>query len=168
VLEIGAGTGRVTAALAVVAERVTAVDSAAPLLRLAAARLTGVRNVDLLCADARALPLAGRFGVVVAAYRVVQHLHAPAERRALFRAVALLLEPGGRLAFDTWHGPAGGSRRDREPLLVSLMERAVRAELGSAGLAVRSVAGGFQGEPADAEQFTRVWVAAPTVGEGSS
>ena len=162
VLEIGAGTGRITATLAAVARRVVAVDSARPMLAQASERLGRLEvafPVALLCADARALPLSCRFDLIVAAYRTVQHLHTPAERLAFFRIGAGHLVPGGQLAFDTWHGPLHRGHAGRAPILAPITEEQIQSELRAAGLSVCSVAGGFQAEPADAAAFTRVWSA---------
>ena len=59
ILEIGAGTGRVTETLAPAARALIAVDLSPEMLRLARARLTGRSNVQLVRADMRELP----FGV---------------------------------------------------------------------------------------------------------
>src|SRR6266540_6832461 len=86
VLEIGAGTGRVTAAMAATAGSIVALDNAPEMLRIAARQLVGAgSSLAVLCADARALPLSASFDLAVLAYRTVQHLD-PGDRRMMFQA----------------------------------------------------------------------------------
>jgi SAM-dependent methyltransferase len=156
VLEVGAGTGRLTVPLAGVARLVVAVDLTRPMLLRARARPEAVRpNLHLLEADAAALPLRGPFELVVAAYRTVQHLDGLARAR-FFASVAAVLAPAGRLAFDSWHGPTGDG-----PPIERVGEAELRAELAATGLGVVACHGGFDESPATADRFVRVWLAAP-------
>jgi SAM-dependent methyltransferase len=158
VLEIGAGTGRVTAALAPVARSVLAVDFSLPMLRLAAVRLAGVPNVRLLLADARSLPLAGPVDAVLLPYRVVHHFGA-SDRERLWAAISAILAPGGLLAFDSWHGPMSADRRGRRaPPSAPIEEVELQEELGAAELEVESCRDRFSGRAAHAS-YTRVWTA---------
>ena len=114
-LEIGAGACRVSVALAEAAARLIALDSSRAMLAVAAARLRGLANVGLLCADARALPFRGHVELAVLAYRTVQHLSGSDERVRLFTDLRRLLVPEGVLAFDTWHGPSAGDVARQAP-----------------------------------------------------
>src|SRR5437763_8435545 len=66
VLELGAGTGRATAALARTAGRIAALELAPEMIAVAHRKLAGVANVWLVAADMRWSPLASRFGLVAA------------------------------------------------------------------------------------------------------
>lgn len=101
VLEIGAGTGRITAALARRAEWLTAVDLSAEMLgvlrtRLSRATVT-VRQLDLLELDR--LDGYGEFDTVVC-LRVLPHV--PDLDAALARLRGCL-RPGGNAVFDLWN-----------------------------------------------------------------
>jgi ubiquinone/menaquinone biosynthesis C-methylase UbiE len=69
VVELGAGTGRLTCMLAPVARTLCALDASRPMLEVAVTRLekSGVRNWHVAVADHRHLPLAGRVADVVLA-----------------------------------------------------------------------------------------------------
>lgn len=66
VLEIGTGSGYLTACLARLAQRVTSVDIYADFVDAAAERLAwlDVRNIELTAADGLALPYANRFDAI--------------------------------------------------------------------------------------------------------
>jgi protein-L-isoaspartate(D-aspartate) O-methyltransferase len=66
VLEVGTGTGFLTAALARLAQRVLSVDIFPEFIAAARTKLTAenVRNVELRTADALSLELAGRFDAI--------------------------------------------------------------------------------------------------------
>jgi SAM-dependent methyltransferase len=160
VLEIGAGTGRVTAALATTARVLIALDHVPAMLEIAARRLRPSApspGPSLLLADARALPLRGPFDLAVLAYRTLQHV-SDGERTGLLRSLYDVLRPDGILAFDTWHGPAPVGRAAR-PALVAVAEGTIAADLIRAGFGIVRVDGGFSGEPAEPSSFVRVWQA---------
>jgi SAM-dependent methyltransferase len=105
ILELGAGTGRVTVPLARDGRQVVAVDrSPAMLTRLrrrierlpeaAGSRITPVRG------DLRSFSVDGRFPLVIAAFNVLEHLYTRVEVAACLQRIAAHLEPGGVLAFD--------------------------------------------------------------------
>ena len=96
VLEIGAGTGRVTLDLARRGHAVTAVELEPELadeLRSRAGRLP----VDVVCADITQAPWAGAHPLVVAPMQVIQVLGGERERVAMFHNARDLLAPGGNL-----------------------------------------------------------------------
>src|SRR5690606_36322935 len=113
VLELGAGTGRVTEALARAGHAVVAVDSSAPMLERAASRLTraGVMDrVELVHEDMRFISRQERFPLVVAPFNALMHLYTLADQDAALQRVAAHLEPGGVFAFDLYaprFGPIG-------------------------------------------------------------
>jgi SAM-dependent methyltransferase len=115
-LEIGAGSGRVTLALAQAGHRVTAVDLDSRLLRALGARASGM-DVEVVCADARTLAL-GRadFGLCLVPMQTVQLLGGSDGRAAFMHRARAHLRPGGVLAcaivsdfecFDCTHGEGG-------------------------------------------------------------
>jgi hypothetical protein len=118
VLELGCGTGRATAFLAQEAGRVVALDLSLDLLARARGRLAGRRNVALLAADMRRLPLNPldplnpltppdtEFDLVVAVDDPFVHLTEGKDREQALREAARHLAPGGRLILDAaWFPP---------------------------------------------------------------
>jgi SAM-dependent methyltransferase len=101
VLDVGAGSGRVTLELAGRGHRVSALDLDERLLtalRKRAAKL-GVGTVETVCADARTFALERRdFPLCIVPMQTLQLLGGPPERRALFERARAHLAPGGVLA----------------------------------------------------------------------
>jgi SAM-dependent methyltransferase len=105
ILELGAGTGRITVPLARDGRYVVALDqSAAMLARLGervarlppavAARITPVSG------DLRSFAVGGRFPLVIAAFNVLEHLYTRGEVAACLERVAAHLTPDGAFVFD--------------------------------------------------------------------
>jgi SAM-dependent methyltransferase len=117
VLELGAGTGRITFALLAAGAKVTAVDRAPAMLERArerAERLPAAQRerLQLVRADLRSLRLRQRFALVIAPFNLLMHMYT---RRDLERALARVhahLAPGGRFAFDVLAPDLGVLRRD--------------------------------------------------------
>jgi SAM-dependent methyltransferase len=97
VLDIGAGTGRVTLDLAARGVAVVALDADAPLLEALGHRAAGL-PVELVAADARAFALGRRFALVVVPMQTLQLLGGARGRTAFLRCALDHLEPGGLLA----------------------------------------------------------------------
>jgi SAM-dependent methyltransferase len=99
VLEIGAGTGRVTLDLAERGHRLTALDREPALVAELArrARDRGLR-VDATAGDARSFALGRRFSLVLAPMQVTQLLGGSGGRRSMLAAVRGHMEPGAVLA----------------------------------------------------------------------
>jgi SAM-dependent methyltransferase len=97
VLDIGAGTGRVSLALASVGVPVVALDVDASLLR-ALERRAAALPVETVAADARAFSLGRRFPLILVPMQTLQLLGGPAGRAAFLRCARDHLEPGGRVA----------------------------------------------------------------------
>jgi SAM-dependent methyltransferase len=99
ILDLGAGTGRVTLDLAAAGHDVTALD-ADPVLLDALAERARSRGLGVRCiaADARALDSAGRFSLVLAPMQLMQLMGGPPGRAALLKGVAACLTSGGAFA----------------------------------------------------------------------
>ena len=105
ILELGAGTGRITVPLARDGRHVVALDqSTAMLARLGerAARLpaASAARITPVTGDLRTFSVGGRFPLVIAAFNVLEHLYTRGELTACLERVAAHLAPGGAFAFD--------------------------------------------------------------------
>jgi SAM-dependent methyltransferase len=97
VLDVGAGTGRVTLDLAAGGASVVALDADAALLRALEQRASGL-PVETVVADARELALGHRFGLMLVPMQTLQLLGGRSGRAAFLRRALDHLEPGGLLA----------------------------------------------------------------------
>ncbi|MCA9667036.1 MAG: class I SAM-dependent methyltransferase [Myxococcales bacterium] len=106
VLELGCGTGRIALPLARDGIDVLGVDLSEPMLAHARERLARMRpkaarpRVRLVRADMHALPIVGRFKLVIAAFNTLMHVYRSADLVALLSSLRERLAPGGQLAFD--------------------------------------------------------------------
>jgi SAM-dependent methyltransferase len=101
VLELGAGTGRVSQALAERGFDVTGLDIAPDMLKQAEAR-RGTRpelNLHYVRGDMTSLNVGRTFDAVICPFFALAHLPAGAAWRNVFRGTAAHLEPGGLAAF---------------------------------------------------------------------
>jgi SAM-dependent methyltransferase len=106
ILELGAGTGRVTVPLARDGHEVVAVDQSEAMLAGLRARVAKLPAA----VAARITPRAGelctftvpgkKFSLAIAAFNVLEHLYTRGELDACLRRVAAHLAPGGAFAFD--------------------------------------------------------------------
>jgi SAM-dependent methyltransferase len=108
VLELGAGTGRVTLPIAEAGVSIHALDSSREMRDALAARLAArpqhVRDrVTLVAADMRTFDLPERFALVISPFRAFLHNITDADRLATLARVRHHLRPGGRLAFNVFH-----------------------------------------------------------------
>jgi SAM-dependent methyltransferase len=108
VLELGAGTGRVTLKLAQDGIRVHALDCdgemLAALRRKVAAEPADVRErIEVIEADMRTFELPRRFALVIAPFRALLHNLTDDDHLACFRRVHSHLRPHGRFAFNVFH-----------------------------------------------------------------
>ncbi len=97
ILDVGAGTGRVTLELARGGHEVTALDADCGLLAELGRRAAGL-PVSTVCADARSFTLDRRYGLVLVPMQTVQLLGGAAGRAAFLARARAHTKPGGRVA----------------------------------------------------------------------
>ncbi len=105
VLELGAGSGRVTLALARSGVKVTAVDASEGMLASLRAQLNHEapevqRRVTIVHGDMRDVELGATFSRVIAPFNTVLHLYTLADVAGFFDTVKRHLRPRGTLIFD--------------------------------------------------------------------
>jgi SAM-dependent methyltransferase len=101
ILDVGAGSGRVTLDLARHGHDITALDAEADLLLAlsARARAAGMDRVQTVCADARGFAIPGaRFGLILVPMQTIQLLGDSHGRIPFLRAAKAHLAAGGLLA----------------------------------------------------------------------
>lgn len=108
VLELGAGTGRITLKLAQDGIAVHALECESGMLsalrRKVAAEADDVRaRISVVDADMRSFELDERFALVIAPFRALLHNLTDEEHLACFRRVRAHLRPHGRFAFNVFH-----------------------------------------------------------------
>jgi SAM-dependent methyltransferase len=138
ILEVGAGSGRVTLELARAGHRVTALDREQNLLCALQERAAGAQ-VETICADARSFELSrDDFGLCVLAMQTIQLLGGAADRAAFLQRARAHLRPGGLLAcaiitapepFDCADGAGGPSPETACVDGVLYVSRAIRVDL---------------------------------------
>jgi SAM-dependent methyltransferase len=149
VLDVGAGTGRVTLELARAGHSVTALDLDAELLAALSARAAemGVaERVETVCADARTFALERRdFSLCLAPMQTVQLLGGVDGRLAFLRRAHAHLRPGGPLAcaivtdvdpFDCAAGDLGPSPETTRVDGRRFVSRATRVEVGETAMRI--------------------------------
>ena len=109
ILELGAGSGRVTLPLARDGHHVIALDRMAPMLERLSERLADARTpsgplqgrVRVLQGDMTRIPLRpSSVAAVIAPFNALMHLYTWRDLLACFRQVRRVLRPGGAFAFD--------------------------------------------------------------------
>lgn len=103
-LELGAGTGRITAVLGRDGHRVTALDLMPSMLEALRRRIAGRAwrdNITPVQGDMRELGLAdASMSLVIAPFNALMHLYTWSDLLACFAEVRRVLQPGGHFAFD--------------------------------------------------------------------
>jgi len=126
ILEVGCGTGRILIPIARDGHTVIGLDASPGMLERCRAKLQGEpetvrRRVTLHQGDASGFDLGRPFDLVIAPFRVVQHLTTIDDQLRFLDSVARHLAPGGRLAFDVFNPDlaalvsADGTEREDTP-----------------------------------------------------
>ncbi len=105
ILELGAGSGRVTMPLARDGHDVVALDQSPAMIAGLRARIAKLppavaKRVTVLPGELCTFEAPGKFSLVIAAFNVLEHLYTRGELDACLRRVAAHLAPGGAFAFD--------------------------------------------------------------------
>ncbi len=134
VLDVGAGTGRVSLMLAALGHDVTALDLDDSLLTEIAARAAG-SEIETVCADAREFDLNRQFGLIIVPMLTVQLFGGRAGRGRFFAAAAKQIAPAGciALAIADLHDDGAGANGADAP-------RAERCTIGVVGYSTRAIA----------------------------
>jgi SAM-dependent methyltransferase len=134
VLEIGAGPGLVTDLLVERAPRVTAIELDPALADALRTRLAGDARVEVVTADATALPLPDDRFSAAACFTMLHHIPDPALQDRALVELARVLRPGGLLL---------GTDGEDTPRRRELHEGDVFVPIDPAGFGARLTAAGF-------------------------
>ncbi len=97
VLEVGPGPGRTTDVLRHMTAHLTAVEIDHDLAEALRLRMAGT-NVEVIEADATAMPLPDKRFTAALSFTMLHHVPSPAQQDLLFAQVARVLRPGGTFA----------------------------------------------------------------------
>jgi len=107
VLELGCGTGRILLPIARAGRTITGLDSSAQMLARCRERVAAEpalqSRVTLHHQDMQGFDLGATFPLIIAPFRVVQHLTRVEEQLGFLAAVRRHLAPRGRLVFDVFN-----------------------------------------------------------------
>jgi len=103
VLELGAGTGRVTIPIARAGVSVVGLDSSPAMLAVARCKSTGLTNPTWVEGDMADFALDRRFGLAIIPFRSFLHLLTVQEQQSCLRRVREHLVGGGRLALNIFN-----------------------------------------------------------------
>ena len=108
VLEVGCGTGRILLPIAHAGAEITGIDGSQQMLERCRAKLAAESRevqarVHLAQHDMRDFVLGTTFSLIIAPFRVVQHLTTPDDQLRFLAAVSRHLAPGGRFVFDVFN-----------------------------------------------------------------
>jgi SAM-dependent methyltransferase len=142
ILDIGAGTGRVSLDLARRGYRVTALDQDDVLLS-ELARRAGSAAVTTVRADARSFALKQRFALILVPMQTIQLLGGPSGRGAFLTRAARHLRSGGALAIAITDRLEKFAPEDDEPLPLPDMRELDGIVYSSQPIAVRERRDGF-------------------------
>jgi SAM-dependent methyltransferase len=108
VLELGAGTGRVTLAIAAAGVSIHALDSDTAMLQALGSKLSArpaevQARVSVVSADMRTFDLGERFALIICPFRAFLHNVTESDQLACLKQVRQHLRPRGRFAFNVFH-----------------------------------------------------------------
>ena len=104
VLELGAGTARVSAALGRAGHEVVALEPSRKMIQYGQKRLSdaNLTNVTYVQGDMRTVRLGRQFPLIIAPFNTLMHLYTLPDQDAALQTVRAHLTPGGRFAFDLY------------------------------------------------------------------
>jgi ubiquinone/menaquinone biosynthesis C-methylase UbiE len=108
VLELGAGTGRVTLAIAAAGVPIHALDADEGMLEVLKSKLASLPSdvrarTTVLSGDMRTFELGERFALIICPFRAFLHNVTEADQLACLTRVRHHLRPSGRFAFNVFH-----------------------------------------------------------------
>lgn len=144
VLELGAGTGRVTIPIAADGVRIFALDASGPMLdalrgKLARQPQEVQDRVTVVSGDMRTFTLPERFALIIAPFRAFLHNVTEQDQRACLDRVRQQLRPGGHFAFNVFHPSLEYMAQHAGPL-AGVWRWAGTYQLPSGGFVMRSEA----------------------------
>lgn len=101
VLELGAGSGRVTIPLARRGIDITALELSPEMLRHGKEKAQGL-PIRWIQGDMRQLDMAEQFEVIIAPFNALMHLYTVADQTRAFRGIKAHLKPQGSFLFDVY------------------------------------------------------------------
>ena len=142
VLELGAGTGRITLGIARDGVLVHALDADPAMLDRLRRKLANEprevqERVQVTVGDMRAFTLGQRFALVIAPFRAFLHNLTEDDHLACLRCVRDHLRPNGRFAFNVFH-PSLEYMAHHTGALAGVWRRAATFSLPDGGCVVRS------------------------------
>ena len=121
VLDVGAGTGRVTVHLAKHGAHVVGIDESTAMLDIAAKKLDRAGKLHgsatFVTADVRQLELTQRFSLAIVALNTFAHFVTAGDQFAALAAIHRHLEPGGMLLLDLWNPTASTGKESSGEVL---------------------------------------------------
>ncbi len=109
VLELMAGTGRVTCGILGTAQTLTCLDVSLPMLGVLKNKLVGGQVPHVVCGDVRRLPFRRHFHLAIIPFNSFSELTEEADQRSALLEINRVLIHGGRL-ICTLHNPAVRAR----------------------------------------------------------
>ena len=104
ILEVGAGTGRITIPLLKKGLNVVALDIAPRMLAILEEKAKEKRLLlKLVCADMRTFRLKQKFEAIIVTFRAFQHLYSVDDQLKALKCFKKHLKPNGILIFDVYN-----------------------------------------------------------------
>ncbi len=104
ILEIGAGTGRITIPLLKNKINVTALDIAPKMLDILKNKLQKRRlSANIICADMRNFKIKQKFNAIIVTYRTFQHMYSIKDQKDALNNIKKHLKNKGILIFDVYN-----------------------------------------------------------------
>ena len=144
VLELGAGTGRITIPIAEGGSSVYALDSDEGMRKALQVKVEMLpediqKRIVIVGEDMRSFILNQKFGLIIAPFRAFLHNLTNEDQKACLQAVYEHLRPGGRFAFNVFH-PSLQYMSNHSGALAGVWRWAGEYQINDGGLLIRSEA----------------------------